>query len=262
MTDSMTHTINLRADLPLTLTESGGGRVALLLHGGGGPFTVQSIAAHLSQTMRVILPTHPGWNGAERPAWLNTIPDLARVYVQLLKSQGYDDVLVIGSSMGGWVGCEMAIHTARHADNRLLTGLVIIDAPGAEIPGHPVRDFYALDARGIAEYSYHDPARFYVDPATLPPEQVARQRANMATMRVFAGERMVDPTLLARLGQIRTPTLALWGDSDRIVTPAYGQALANAIPGARFTCIPNAGHLPHFEQPQATFAALDAFAAR
>jgi pimeloyl-ACP methyl ester carboxylesterase len=191
-----------------------------------------------------------------RPAWLSTIPDLARVYVQMLKEQGFHDVLVIGSSIGGWIACEMALYDKAH----LLTGLAVIDGTGVEIEGQPIRDFYALDARGVAEYSYHDPDRFYIDPATVPPEQAARQRANMATMRVFAGDLMYDPTLLTRLGQIQIPTLVLWGDSDRIVTPAYGQAFAASIPNARFTTVTDAGHLPHFEQPQATFDALDAFA--
>lgn len=255
MSEPLTRTISLRPDLPLTLTESGSGRTALLLHGGGGPFTVQSIATHLSHTMHVLMPTHPGWNGTERPAWLDTIPDLARIYVQMLKAEGYHDVLVIGSSFGGWIACEMALHDDAH----LLTGLAIIDAAGVEIEGQPIRDFFALDARGVAEYSYHDPDRFYIDPATVPAEQAARQRANMATMRVFAGDHMYDPTLLTRLGQMQIPTLVLWGDSDRIVTPAYGRAFADAIPNTRFTLVTDAGHLPHFEQPQATFDALDAF---
>ena len=258
MTEPLTRTIHWRPDLPITLTESGSGRIVLLLHGGGGPFTVQSIATHLSQTMHVLLPTHPGWNGTERPEWLSTVPELARVYLQLLTSQGYQDVLVIGSSMGGWLACEMALQDDRH----LLTGLALLDSAGAGIEGQPIRDFYSLTPREVAEYSYHDPDRFYIDPATLPPEQVARQRANVATMRSLAGETMYDPTLLARLGQVQLPTLVLWGDSDRLFTPAYGQALAAAIPQARFTLITNAGHLPHFEQPQATFDALDAFAAQ
>lgn len=257
MSEPLTRTLSLRPDLSLTLTESGSGRTVLLLHGGGGPFTVQSIAAHLSQTMHVVMPTHPGWNGTERPAWLSTIPELARVYVQMLEAEGYRDVLVVGSSVGGWLACEMALSDATHR----ISGLVVIDGTGVEIAGQPIRDFYALDARGIAEYSYHDPDRFYVDPATIPAEQAARQRANMATMRVFAGEKMFDPTLRTRLGQIQIPTLVLWGDSDRIVTPAYGEALAAAIPNASFSTVTDAGHLPHFEQPQATFAALDAFAA-
>jgi pimeloyl-ACP methyl ester carboxylesterase len=173
----------------------------------------------------------------------------------MLKEEGYHDVVVIGSSIGGWLAAEMALYDKAH----LITGLVIIDGAGVEIEGQPIRDFYALDARGIAEYSYHDPDRFYVDPATVPAEQAARQRANMATMRVYAGDHMFDPTLLARLGQIQMPTLVLWGDSDRIVTPAYGRAFAAAIPNARFSIVTDAGHLPHFEAPEATFAALDAY---
>jgi pimeloyl-ACP methyl ester carboxylesterase len=257
MPEPLIRTIHWRPDLPITLTESGSGRIALLLHGGGGPFTVQGIATHLSETMHVLTPTHPGWNSTERPAWLTAIPELARVYIQLLTSQGYRDVLIIGSSIGGWIACEMALQDERH----LLTGLVIIDAAGVQIEGHPIRDFYALTPREVAEYSYHDPDRFYLDPSTVPPEQVARQRANVATMRVFAGDHLYDPTLFARLGQIQLPTLVLWGDSDRIVTSAYGRAFAAAIPRARFSLVTNAGHLPHIEQPQATFDALDAFVA-
>jgi pimeloyl-ACP methyl ester carboxylesterase len=128
------------------------------------------------------------------------------------------------------------------------------------IEGQPIRDFFALDARGVAEYSYYDADRFYVDPATVPAEQAAQRAANMATMRVFAGDPyMHDPELLGRLGRVEIPVLVLWGDSDRIITPAYGQALTAAFPQGQFALINQAGHLPQIEQPAATFGALDAF---
>ncbi len=71
MTNAITRTVHLRADqsdLPVTIAEVGSGRTALVLHGGGGPATVASIATHLSTTMHVITPTHPGWNGTDLPA--------------------------------------------------------------------------------------------------------------------------------------------------------------------------------------------------
>lgn len=71
---------------------------------------------------------------------------------------------------------------------------------------------------------------------------------------------MHDPTLLGRLGAMHTPTLVIWGASDRVVNADYGRAFAAAIPDARFELIPDAGHLPHLEQPAAVFAALDDFA--
>jgi len=73
---------------------------------------------------------------------------------------------------------------------------------------------------------------------------------------------MHDPGLRNRLGQVEIPVLVLWGDSDRIVTPGYGQALAAMFPQAEFAVVNQAGHLPQLEQPAATFGALDAFVSK
>jgi pimeloyl-ACP methyl ester carboxylesterase len=254
MTIATTHTIHLRPDLPVTLMEAGSGRPAVVLHGGGGPFTVASIAEHLAETMHAITPTHPGWNGTPRPDWLSGIDDIARAYLGYLEDNDLRDVLVVGSSLGGWIGAEMAVRD----DARRISGLILLDAVGVDVDGQPIRDFFALDARGVAEYSFHDADRFFVDPATVSEEQAARQRANMTTMRIVAGEPyMHDPTLLDRLGRINIPVLVIWGASDRIVTPAYGAAYAAAFGQARIEIVRDAGHLPQIEQPAATFALID-----
>ena len=254
-----TRTMSLHPDLQITLTEAGAGRPALILHGGGGPFTVGPIADHLAKTLHTITPTQPGWNGTARPGWLSGIDDVARAYLDYLAEGELHDVLVIGSSLGGWVGAEMAIRDRAG----LITGLILIDAVGVAIEGEPIRDFFALDARGVAEFSFHDAERFYRDPATVPPDQAAIQQANMATMRIIAGDPyMHDPALLNRLGLIKIPTLVIWGDSDRIVTPAYGAAYAAAFDQGRLEVVKDAGHLPQIEQPAATFALIDDYVSR
>ena len=249
-------TDNLLLDVPLEIAEDGAGRPALVLHGGGGPATVAMIAAHLAPTMHTITPTHPGWNGAGRPAWLTGVDDYALHYTRYLAARDLRDVVVIGSSLGGWIGAEMAV---RDMAGRI-GALILIDAVGIDVPGEPIIDFFALDARGVAEKSYHDADRFYVDPATVPAAQVAARQANMATMREVAGQ-MHDPKLRRRLAGTTVPTLAIWGDSDGIVTPAYGRAFAEAFPAGRFALVPEAGHLPQIERPTATFALIDAFVA-
>ncbi|GAA1366505.1 hypothetical protein GCM10009612_50280 [Streptomyces beijiangensis] len=180
---------------------------------------------------------------------------LAATYLRLLHARGLHDVLVVGSSLGGWVASEMAVRDTEG----LVTGLVLIDAVGIHVGSEPIRDFFALDARGIAEYAWHDPARGYRDPALVPPEQLAVQQANMASLKILAGEPyMHDPELHGRLRHVDVPALLLWGESDRIVTPAYGAAYADAFAAGRLHVIPQAGHLPHLEQPEATFALIDA----
>ena len=121
------------------------GRTALVLHGGGGPATVQGITAHLSGAMGVLTPVHPGWDGTARPGWLSAIGDLAAAYLRLLRDEGRRDVLVVGSSIGGWIAAEMAARD----DSGLISGLVLIDSVGVLVEGQPIRDFFALDARGV-----------------------------------------------------------------------------------------------------------------
>jgi pimeloyl-ACP methyl ester carboxylesterase len=55
------------------------------------------------------------------------------------------------------------------------------------------------------------------------------------------------------------PTLLLWGASDQIVTPAYGRAYGDLIPGSRFELIERAGHYPEIEQPEAFVERVAAF---
>lgn len=246
----------------IQLDEAGAGTPLLVLHGGGGPATVQGLAASLAGSAdsprRVITPTHPGWNGTERLAEVRTVADLARHYLDLLAQRDLSEVVVIGSSIGGWLAAEMAVQDA--AGEHRVTSAVLIDAGGIEVPGEPIRDFFSLDPQGIAEHSFYDSARFYRDPATITTEQMAAQAANMATMSdLTAGGVMSDPTLQDKLGSIGARTLVIWGDSDGIFTPDYGRAYAAAVPGAEFVLIEHAGHLPQLERPDLTLAAIHQF---
>jgi pimeloyl-ACP methyl ester carboxylesterase len=240
-----------------TVDEAGDGRPALIIHGGGGPMTIAAIVRHPAKTMHTITPTLPGWNGTERPDEIQRIPDLAALLLQDLEERDLSDVLVVGSSIGGWIASEMAL---RDTAGRI-TGLVLIDAMGIEVPGETITDFFALDPRGIAEHSFHDSEKFYVDPATRAPEELAVMQANVATLRVVAGDPyMHDPGLRERLGEVSIPVLVLWGDSDGIASPDYGRAYAESFSNARLELVADAGHLPQIEQPAATFALIDAFA--
>ncbi|MGW1894392.1 alpha/beta fold hydrolase [Streptomyces sp. NPDC002004] len=248
------HTTTVYPDLPITLSEAGTGRPVLLLHGGGGRATVAGLAEHLSATAHTLTPVHPGWDGAPRPAWFTGIDDLALAYLHHLHDRGLEDVLVVGSSLGGWTAAEMAVRDTAG----IITGVVLINAVGVHVPAEPITDFFALDARGVAEHSWHEPDRFHVDPGDIPAAQLAVRQANMTTMRILAGDPyMHDPKLLRRLSRVDLPALLVWGESDRIVTPAYGRAYADAFGDGRLEVVREAGHLPHIEQPEATFALID-----
>jgi pimeloyl-ACP methyl ester carboxylesterase len=250
----------LTEDLLVTRSGDPRARTVLVLHGDGGPQTVAAIAAHLAGAMHVLTPTHPGWEGTRRPESVTSVAHIATGYLEFLAAHGARDVVLIGSSIGGWIALEMALQGADDPRYEGLIGALIdIDGVGAVVAGEPIADFFALDARGLAEIAWHDPERGYVDPAALTDERRAVLQANASTMAVIAGRGMSDAGLLGRLDAITVPTLLVWGESDRVVTPAYGMAIADRIPAAQFARISNAGHLPHLEEPDATWAVIDRF---
>jgi pimeloyl-ACP methyl ester carboxylesterase len=243
--------------MELTFTDLGAGRPVLLLHGGGGPQTVTPWATRLSTTRpaRVVIPTHPGFAGTERPDQLDSIGGLARAYVGLLDQLGLQDVIVVGNSIGGWIAAEMAVLGPAR-----VSGYVLVDAVGIAVPGHPVVDFFGLTPAEVAERSYHDPATYGIDPAALPPQAREAMAGNRVALQVYARDGMTDPTLQARLGAVSTPTLVVWGEADRISDPELGRAYAAAVPGARLRLIANSGHLPQIETPEELVEIVWAFA--
>ena len=58
------------------------------------------------------------------------------------------------------------------------------------------------------------------------------------------------------LGGISVPSVIISGEDDGLIPPEEARALAAAIPGARTTIVPDAGHLPAIEQPDAVNEAL------
>ena len=256
-----THTVSIpgSAAVEVRLSVRGEGHPVLLLHGGGGPLTVTPWADLLAaaKDARVLTPVHPGFAGTQRPSSLGSVRDLAVVYAALLDVLDIENVTIVGNSMGGWIAAEMALLGSPRVGS-----VVVVDAVGIEVPGHPVADFFSLSFAELAELSYADPARYGIDPSTLPPAALQAMAGNRAALEAYAGRGMTDPTLRDRLGAARVPTLVVWGEADRIGDPDFGRAFAAAIPGAEFTLLENAGHLPQIEAPDALVELVWSFADR
>ena len=100
------------ADVELELfdtgQEPGRARPVLFLHGGGGFNPRQSFVAPLSETRRFIAPSHPGFGKSGLPDWLDSIDDIAHLYLELMDILKLDRIDLVGCSIGGWIAAEMA----------------------------------------------------------------------------------------------------------------------------------------------------------
>jgi pimeloyl-ACP methyl ester carboxylesterase len=260
-TATQTLTVAGLGSVPVTFTETGSGRPVLLLHGGAGPMSVSGFGELLSSTerARVIVPVHPGFEGTPRPDQLDSIRSIAAVYSRLMRDLGLNDVCVIGNSIGGWIAAELALAESAAPDGRV-SSAVLVDAAGLQVDAAPIPDFFSLTLDQVFDISYFNPDKFRFDPATLSDERKAAQAANRAALAVYAGPTMADPTLAGRLPAISIPTLVVWGEADRMIPSAHGDAYANAIPGAQFKLIAQAGHLPQLEAPADLLATVWPFA--
>jgi pimeloyl-ACP methyl ester carboxylesterase len=250
-----THSLDLDGVgvVDLSVDDGGHGQPFLLLHGGAGPQSALPFAERFAvgKDVRVITPTHPGFGGTSRPAGLDSIAKLAALYEELLAELDVVDVTVIGNSMGGWIAAELALlRSAR------VSRIVLIDAVGIDVPGHPVADAFSLSREQIMQRSFHDPVPFLVDPTGLSEGARAVMAGNQAALSAYTNGTMSDPGLMGRLRDLELATLVLWGDSDRIADLDYGQAYAAAIPLARFQLLEGTGHMPQLETPDQVVQAI------
>ncbi len=242
----------------LEIEVRGTGRPLLFLHGGEGLAPDRAWLDLLAARYRVIAPWHPGFGDSELPDWMMGVDDLAYLYLDLANQLGLNDAILAGASFGGWVAAEMAVRNPARFGR-----LVLIDPLGIKNRGvtdRDIADMHAVPRERFMELAWADPARGAVDYTTLPETELAAiVRGGQAFAHFGWKPYMHNPRLKRWLHRIGIPTLLLWGEQDRIVTPAYGEGYRAAIPGAVLQIIPDAGHFPHWEQPEAFVRHLTAF---
>ena len=233
----------------LEVVERGQGRPILWLHGEEGldpeaPF-LDLLAAH----GRVLAPSHPGFGHSPDADGIDTIDDLAYLYLDLLAWRDAREVVVIGASLGGWIAAEMAVKCSDR-----LAGLVLVAPLGIKVGDRETRDIpdiFALHPDEVTRLQYAEPSRAAVDYSKLSDDRLTVIARNREATALYVWEPYFhNPKLRKRLHRVSVPTLLLWGADDRFVTAGYyGAAYRSAIPGARLLTIDRAGHFPHLEAP-------------
>lgn len=243
----------------LEVRRRGAGPRILLLHGLDTISPGAAFLDLLAARAEVIAPSHPGFGHSPRPDGFETIYDLVRLYLDVLESLGPEPVTLVGFSFGGWLAAELAV-TCHHRVDKL----VLVDAFGIKVSDREtpdILDIFNTSPRQVEARRWHDAKTWAPDDNALSDDELICHARNRDALCLYGWRPyMYNPQLRRWLRRIDVPTLVLWGESDRVVTPAYGRAYANAIPNARFELIERAGHHPEIEQPNAFVATLASFA--
>jgi pimeloyl-ACP methyl ester carboxylesterase len=256
--DAVTRETITLAGIEIELFEGGNGKPLLFLHGAQGFMPQQPYVGLLAQRRRLIAPSHPGFGASGLPLWLDSVDDIAHLYLEFLDKRKLDRVDVVGCSLGGWIAAEIAAKTPERIGRLVLVGPVGVKLGPADKLDIP--DIFAMPQDKVAQLVFHDVAKGRLDPAQMSDEQLAVIARNRETTALLTWEPwMHNPKLRHRLHRITAPTLFIRGVSDGLVSQSYVDGYANLIPNARVTTIDAAGHAPQLEQPEEFARTLFAF---
>lgn len=243
--------------IELEILRRGTGTPVVLLHGMDTVSPKARFLDLLGKHAEIIAPSSPGFGNTNRPPDFDTMYDLVHLYLGVIEDLPYDKITLMGLSFGGWLAAEVAL-----ACSHKLSRLILVDPVGIKIGDRETRDIvdvFNVNPAEVRRCSWHDPAKG-PDYDAMTDEELVIHARNWEALCLYAWNPLLyNPQLKQWLGRLKVPTLVLWGESDRIVTPDYGRTYSRLIPGSRFETIAEAGHHPEIEQPERFVARVAAF---
>ncbi|MBX2804484.1 MAG: alpha/beta hydrolase [Hyphomicrobiales bacterium] len=262
----------------LAVHESGRGKPLILLHGlGASSYTWRKVIPDLAKSYRVIAIDLKGFGKSDKPLDSRySLLDHARLIEDFILRRKLRDVTLAGHSYGGGIALAVALNLQEsgydHVSKLILVNSIAYRQP---LPFF----FQVLRVPIVGELGL----------SLVPPEV---QMARALTIAYYEDRKVTDETIDAYASSLRSeggrhallhtidqldpeladsfsrryknielPALVMWCSHDKIVPLGYGRRLAKNLPNADFTLIPDCGHIPHEEQPEATLKAIRKFSA-
>jgi 3-oxoadipate enol-lactonase len=238
----------------------GSGPRVLLLHAVGMDLTLlDPLAAILAEDFTVLRADLRG-HGKSRYVPAASLADYADDVHALLAKLSFSPCAVAGFAMGGMVTQALAVKYPQD-----VRALVIASCAHAQTrESAKALASRATDAQrdGMAAILDVTMQRWFTAPFIARGGDAAvRQRLLSDDVRGWADafNAMANIDTAPRLKSIKVPTLCLAGELDKSTPPPVVQAIADAIPGARFTVLSGAPHMPFVEIPEATARVVGGF---
>ena len=182
----------------------------------------------------------------------------ARVLLQLMDELGIERAHLVAHSMGCLVALVAALEAPDRVDRLVLTGAWVYEDQvpwslrSARTAGMGELIFgmwYAENLEWRFGLSFHEPDRWISEEMLLRARRTLSQPGARAA--ALATVRDLDLSSHESLyGDVRAPTLVIFGREDQVARPRYGERLTAQLPRAQFELFPYCGHFPMLEHAE------------
>jgi pimeloyl-ACP methyl ester carboxylesterase len=216
------------------------------VHGGGGLRMDEVVFAGLAEHYRLLLPSMPGFDVSTAGSIVST-RDAADVMAEFIRRVAGGRATVIGESFGGKAAAWLA---ARHPE--VVDRLVLASPDGLREEGDSSTILSGLSPKEIRVLLFGRPPE---QPPTVE-QVVAANHNRMNVLRLNSGQPPFDQDLYAALGDIKAPTLILWGTEDRAIPPQNARFFTERIRNARLVYLERAPHVAMAAVPEPFLTAI------
>jgi len=233
--------------------EVGEGETLMLLHGLFGALSnFSDLIEKFRHTHKVVVPILPLF---DLDILHTSVTGLAKHVTQFIDHKGYDNIHLLGNSLGGHVGLVYILKTPEKIKSLTLTGSsgLFENAMGDSYP-----------KRGDYEYIKNKTAQTFYDPAVATKElvdevfEITRNRIKVIKILALA-KSAIRNNLGEELHQIKQPTMLIWGKNDIVTPPFVAEEFKKLIPHSQLQFIDKCGHAPMMEVPHEFNSILENF---
>jgi len=228
---------------------AGQGPAILILHGWGGSsdswISVQEILA--KEGFKVICPDFPGFGKSETPFEPWGVKEYSKFVLNLTKILELQKFFLLGHSFGGRVAIKFSVLYPEK-----IKSLILCNSAGIKQKwGFREKFIFRLSKLGNAIFTFPPLKRFknkfrnlfYI---FLRHKDYAKVEGTMR--KIF--KKVLTEDLLKDLPRIKTRTLIIWGEFDKLVPVKYAHTFKEKIENSKLEILLKIGHSPHLEVPE------------
>lgn len=267
------------AGTPVDVCEIGppDGEPVVFVHGLSGCWQnwLENLPVLADAGFRCVALDLPGFGASPMPRERISISGYGAILDELLEVLGIEAATIVGNSMGGFIGAELAIRFPQRVER-----LVLVSAAGLTIETQrndaaqavlnrldfalgAYAGWFASKSDFVARRRRLRRGTFSIvaaHPESLPAPLVAENlRGSGKPGFVPALDALTSYPIRDRLPEIACPTLIVWGTKDRLVPVRDASEFERLIPDSRKVVYPDTGHVAMLERPTAFNALLQAF---